>query len=114
MEDARSEEDKLKTTRAYLTQIEEARREREVYKTCVQKSKEGLLGYVCPKRPVQHQTSKMHYTFDFAESLILPYHAWQIGQVCFTTPRKKHLFGVMQMNYMKDEDETIGKLSIVS
>ena len=121
VEDARSEEDKLEATRAYLTHIEEARREREVYKTCVQESKEELLGYVCPNRPVQHQTSnltKMHYTFDFAQSLILPHHARQIGQIYFTTPRKMHLFGVrldglsMQMNYMIDEDETIGILSL--
>ena len=61
----------------------------------------------------------MHYTFDFAQSLILPHHARQIGQIYFTTPRKMHLFGVrldglsMQMNII-DEDETIGKLSLIS
>lgn len=57
----------------------------------------------------------MHYTFDFAQSLILPHHARQIGQLYFTTPRKIHLFGVrldglsMQLNYMIDADETIGR-----
>ena len=60
----------------------------------------------------------MHYTFDFAQSLILPHHARHIGQIYFTKPRKIPLFVVrldglsMQMNYMIDEDETIGILSL--
>ena len=39
VEVGRSEEDKLEAPNAYLTPIEGARREREVCKTCVQKSK---------------------------------------------------------------------------
>jgi hypothetical protein len=86
---------------------------------CVEESKEELEGYVRPVGPIQKQSSdltKMHYTFDFAQSLILPHHARQIGQLYFTTPRKIHLFGVrldglsMQMNYMMYEDETIGNI----
>ena len=119
VEDARSEEEKMDATRGYLLHIEEARREREVYKMCVEESKDELEGYVRPVGPIQKQSSdlkKMHYTFDFAQSLILPHHARQIGQLYFTTPRKIHLFGVrldglsMQMNYMMDEDETIGNI----
>lgn len=118
VEDARSEEEKIEATRAYLLHIEEARREREAYKMCVGASKEELLGYVRQDGKIQHQSSnllKMHYTFDVAQSLILPHHARQIGQLYFTAPRKIHLFGVrldglsMQLNYMIDEDETIGR-----
>lgn len=118
VKDARSEEEKIEATGAYLLHIEEARREREVYKMCVDASKEELLGYVRQDGEIQHQSSnvlKMHYTFDFAQSLILPHHARQIEQLYFTTPRKIHLFGVrldglsMQLNYMIDEDETIGR-----
>ncbi|XP_056000513.1 uncharacterized protein LOC130048183 [Ostrea edulis] len=107
----------MEATRAYLLHVEEARREREVYKMCVEASKEELVGYGCPLGPIPQQSSslkKMHYTFDFAHSLILPHHARQIGQLYFTTRRKIHLFGVrldglsMQLNYMMDEDETIG------
>lgn len=101
-----------------MLHIEEARREREAYKMCVDASKEELLGYVRQDSEIQHRSSnllKMHYTFDFAQSLILPHHARQIGQLYFTTPRKIRLFGVrldglsMQLNYMIDEDETIGR-----
>lgn len=117
VEDARSEEEKIEATRAYLLHIEEARREREAYKMSIDASKEELLGYVRQDSEIQHQSLnllKMHYTFDFAQSLILPHHARQIGQLYFTTPRKIPLFGVrldglsMQLNYMIDEDETIG------
>jgi hypothetical protein len=78
----------------------------------VDASKNELLGYVRPAgtiQPLSTNLSHVHYTFYFAQSLILPHHARQIGQLCFTTPRKIHLFGVRlyglseQMNYMIDE-----------
>ena len=56
-----------------------------------------------------------HYTFDFAQSVSIPYHARQPGPVYFKTARKVHLFGVCnegipkQVNYLLDESQTIGE-----
>ena len=56
-----------------------------------------------------------HYTFDFAQSVSIPYHARQPGPLYFKTARKVHLFGICnegipkQVNYLLDEAQTIGK-----
>lgn len=56
-----------------------------------------------------------HYTFDFAQSVSIPYHARQPGPVYFKSARKIHLFGVCnegipkQVNYLIDESQTIGE-----
>ena len=55
----------------------------------------------------------LHYTFDFAQQLQLPYHSRQVGPIYFKTPRKVQLFGVCcdvvpyQVNYLVDDACTI-------
>ena len=57
-----------------------------------------------------------HYTFDFAQSVCIPYHARQPCPVYFKCERKIHIFGVCnpqglpkQVNYLIDESQTIGQ-----
>ena len=65
--------------------------------------------------PCTNDLCEVHYTFDFAQSLTVPHHARQEGQLYFVTPRKVQLFGVCiegaasQVNYLIDEDCAIGK-----
>ena len=55
-----------------------------------------------------------HYTFDFAQSVHLPYHTKQVGPLYFTLPLKVQLFGIcnvgtkLQTSYNFDESQSIG------
>lgn len=69
------------------------------------------LGYPQSSSPLY----KEHYTFDFAQQLIIPYHSRQEGPLYFSFPHKVQLFGVCikgcreQYNYLVYEDQAIGK-----
>ena len=57
----------------------------------------------------------MHYSFDYAQQVHFPNNPQQPGPAYFLTARKCQLFGVtceptgVQINYLIDESETIGK-----
>lgn len=67
-----------------------------------------------PIPPNSTNLSRVHYTFDFSQNVLLPHHAMQMGPLYFIAGRKVHIFGVRhdsigkQYNYLIDEDQTIG------
>ena len=66
-----------------------------------------------PVRPCSRDLHKLHYMFDFAQNVLLPHTARQVGTIFFKTPRKVMLFAVnsglpKQFNYLIDESQTIG------
>ena len=97
MSDARSEEEKLRAATEMQEHIVRVQRERRVYQECVAKAKEGLQGVPIPEEPVPPMSSDYegaHVTFDFAQGVLIPHHARQIGALYFLTPRRVQVFGV--------------------
>lgn len=60
------------------------------------------------------ELTNVHYTFDFVQHFQLPHHSRQKGPTYFVQLRRVQVFGVRidgvsrQMNYVIDEDQTIG------
>jgi len=83
----------------------DAVKERELYNQCIKKALETSG---C-------STQYVHYTFDFSQKVSIPHHARQMGPLYFTTPDKIQIFGFRidgipkQLNFLIDENETIGK-----
>lgn len=113
-----TEAQKLAASEAFLSHLHAAQRERENYIQKTKDAKEEMdqLGAIepPPNPPCSTNLRKVHYTFDFAQNVSLPYSARQVGPVYFKTPRKVQIFGVnseavpKQINYLIDEAETIG------
>lgn len=105
--DAITETEKLETSEKMKDHIMSAQRERAVYNDCLKKS--------AVSRDDNSINRYCHYTFDFSQNMCLPHHARQMGPLYFTTLRKIQLFGIRidglptQLNFLIDEDETIGK-----
>ena len=116
---ARTEDEKLYATDKYHQHILQARKERETYKGCVERS---TLMF---ERRRHHANSggdnfpclDVHYTFDFSQYIKLPHHTREKGPTYFIQPRKIQIFGFRvdgdkQYNFLIDENETIGKYSL--
>ncbi|XP_061178380.1 uncharacterized protein LOC133187022 [Saccostrea echinata] len=115
--DARSEEDKLEALREFQNHIDIAQKERYLYKKLVKDSLEELQDIDRQEhhnQPLSSDMTKVHYTFDFSQSVALPHHARQMGALYFLTLKKVHIFGFrvddkpMQYNYLIGENETLG------
>ena len=116
--DAVGDEEKLATCDRLKTHLIAAQRERDHYKACTVRAEEELHNVVMaappPVQPCSVNLKEVHYTFDFAQNVCLPYTAHQVGPLYFKTPRKVQIFGVnseglpKQVNYLLDEAETIG------
>ena len=104
--DAEEEEEKLKISEAFSKHITQAKEERQFYRECVDASKALMQLAGTP--------NSVHYTFDYAQSLLLPHHLRQMGPLYFLQLKKVHLFGVCQegvpahFNFLFDEGQTIG------
>lgn len=107
--DAVTEEEKLTVTEMFHKHLEDARRERSHYRTCVENSVKEMSNWE------GGELSNVHYTFDFAQHFQLPHHSRQMGPTYFVQLRRVQVFGVRidglsrQMNYVIDEDQTIGQ-----
>lgn len=107
--DARTEEEKLTSVRAFQDHIEAARKERQHYRECIQEAVEEMGQWQ------GGQLQNVHYTFDFAQHFQLPHHARQMGPTYFVMLRRVQLFGVcidsasIQLNFLVDENQTIGQ-----
>jgi hypothetical protein len=112
--DARMEEEKLRATKDFEDHLQAAKRERLCYRKSIQDAAEEMGNW--------HggQLEHAHYTFDFAQHFQLPHHARQMGPTYFLQLRRVQIFGVridstaMQLNFLFDEDQTIGNLSEIS
>ena len=95
---ADSEEGSLAACRALADHIHDAQREREFYCEKTQEAKDELADFALleppPVRPCSRDLHKPHYTYDFAQNVLLPHTAHQVGPIFFKTPRKVMLFAV--------------------
>lgn len=98
--------------------FQSAQRERQVYKTSITEACEEVNGYVRPEGPVPPLSTdftKVHYTFDYSQSITIPHHSRHMGPLYFISGRKIQIFGVRldstskQFNYLIDEHQSIGK-----
>ena len=116
-----TEEDKVESTRAFQEHLSVSQEHRLLYSTAITRSYEALKSFTPAERrpgtsvPACSKNISLHYTFDFAQQLQLPYYSRQVGPIYFKTPRKVQLFGVCcdgapyQVNYLVDEACTIGE-----
>lgn len=113
------EDEKLAASAALTDHVLGAQREREMYKQRTLEAQAELKDFAMaappPVRPCSAPLTRVHYTFDFAQNVSLPYTARQVGPIYFKSPRKVQIFGVnsegipKQVNYLLDEADTIGK-----
>lgn len=116
---AHSECEKAESLKQFSDHLEAAKLEREFYRQATIKASKELEDYEGKRSGRSNACSRnlwaSHYTFDFAQSASIPYHARQPGPVYFKTARKVHLFGVCnqgipkQVNYLVDESQTMGQ-----
>lgn len=111
--DAVTEDEKMDATREFTEHLQEAKKEREEYRRTITDTMSSFEN--------TDSTSVIDpavYTFDFAQHFQLPHHARQMGPTYFAALRRIQLFGVridttaFQLNFMIDEDQTIGKTFI--
>ena len=101
-----TEDDKTTMMQAFTRHVEMARSERQYYLDCIHKAEESIGNEYIPQYG--------HYTFDFAQTAHLPYHARQVCLLYFKSPLKVQLFGIcndgpkLQTTYIYDESQSIG------
>ena len=107
-----SEEEKISCTSQFSDHLIQAQAERQSYLDSCLNSKLELSKHSVP--------NFAHYTFDFAQQLVLPHHSRQVGPMYFKVGRRVQLFGMCcdsnntQVNYLVDESETIGQNGTVT
>lgn len=96
-----------------------AKKERDYFRKSIQLSKESYLHALPDRKLSDVKDSVMHYSWDFAQQLHIPYEDHQVGPIYFKSPRITQLFGVccealpQQVNYLIDEADFPGKGSDV-
>ena len=101
-----TETEKMTTMQKCTRHIELARLERQYYLDCIQEAETSIANNA--------DAQYGHYTFDFAQSVHIPYHARQVGPLYFKSPLKVQLFVIcndgtkLQTNYLYDESQCIG------
>lgn len=101
-----TEDEKTRTMQDFTSHVEMARLECQHYLECIQRAEESIAN--------DEISQYGHYTFDFAQSVHLPYHARQVGPLYFKLPLKVQLFGIcndatkLQTNYIYSESQSIG------
>ncbi|XP_053375897.1 uncharacterized protein LOC123531691 [Mercenaria mercenaria] len=113
---AMSEDDKLSATGRYQSHILQARKERDVYKKCVERSAEMFRKRqeLDPSAGDNFSMDDIHYTFDFSQYVKLPHHSRENGPTYFIQPVKVQIFGFRvdgccQYNYLISENEILGR-----
>ncbi|XP_070539002.1 uncharacterized protein [Ptychodera flava] len=111
-----SEEEKLTLTSEYNDHVCCAKARREFYNECVSKSSvevSAASDVEIGSEPCSNDLFDVHYTFDFAQSFLLPHQTRQVSPLYFLSPLKVHCFGVcnealkFQINYLFDEADSI-------
>ena len=101
---------RLELCSALREHIELATSARDMYRESIQKAKDALI-QCQPNSPPSFE----HFTFDFAQQACIPHRAREVGALYFKVPRRIQIFGVAaeavpeQVNYLIDENQTIGK-----
>ena len=114
-----NEIEKVESLTRFSKHLKAAKLEREFYrKATATASKEleeyGKIVNSCGAACSRNLRAS-HYTFDFAQSVCIPYHARQPGPVYYKCATKIHIFGVSneglpkQVNYLIEESQTIGQ-----
>ena len=107
-----TEDERLTITESLKTHITAAMDARDHYRACITRAK---LAETDSIEQESDNVSYLHATFDFAQQATIPHHARQVGPLYFRVPRRVQIFGVAneglpkQVNYLVDENETIGK-----
>jgi hypothetical protein len=92
-----------------------AKKEREYFRESIQLSKESYQQALSDGKLSDNKDSVMHYSWDFAQHLHIPYEDHQVGPIYFKSPRIAQLFGIccealpQQVNYLIDEADFPGK-----
>ena len=114
-----SEEDKISAVEAHQDHLRKAKREREIYNSAVDASKDFLkchptISLLSRSRPCSLKGT-VHYSYDYAQQVHYPSNPEQPGPIYFKTPRKCGIFGICceslprQINYFIDESVATGK-----
>lgn len=115
-----SENEKSEIVRIQEIHLLNAERERSLYKTTCEESKDSISGLLdiidfnVTRQPCSFQ-SKMHYSFNYAQQVHLPSNPMQSGPISFKVLRKVGIFGVCcealprQVNFLIDEAGSVGK-----
>ncbi len=92
-----------------------AKKERDYFRESIQLSKESYQQVLPDGKLSDDKDSVMHYSWDFAQQLNIPYEDQQVGPIYFKSPRTAQLFGIccealpQQVNYLIDEADFPGK-----
>lgn len=92
-----------------------AKRERDYYRESIQQSTESYQRTSARRVKGRRKGLVMHYSWDFAQQLHVPYEDHQVGPLYFKSPRVAQLFGVccealpQQVNYLIDEADFTDK-----
>ena len=113
---ARTDNDKLVATRAYMDHTGTFTAERNFYNDCIKSGKDSIGASNI--QPGLHEANvndmTTHYVFDYSQMFSVPHFSQQVGPLYFITPEKIQCFGIcnssipLQTNYLLDEDSTIG------
>ncbi|XP_033739923.1 uncharacterized protein LOC117327181 isoform X1 [Pecten maximus] len=112
-----TEADKMEASTDFAEHISSAQKERDHYRQKCHAAIAGLQGHpksTVPVPPTSMDLNDVHYTFDYAQSVLLPSHCRQEGALYFRSPYKANLFGIcndgrsLQTNYLFGEDQSIG------
>jgi len=92
-----------------------AKKERDYFRESIQLSKESYQQELPDGKLNDNRDSVMHYSWDFAQQLHIPYEDHQVGPIYFKSARIVQLFGIccealpQQVNYLIDEADFPGK-----
>ena len=70
----------------FKTHLEDAQKERDAYLAAIEQSKHA--------NSTSEQPDYVHYTFDFAQQVFLPYHSRQVGPLYYKVPLRVQIFGI--------------------
>ena len=91
-----TEDDKLGASLAFSEHILKAQKEREFLNICIKHAKDELSDreVLSPVSPCSQDLFSVHYTFDFAQSFMLPHQSRQVSQLYFLNPLRVNCFGI--------------------
>ena len=94
------------------THLDDPQKERDAYLAAIEQSKHA--------NSTSEQQDYVHYTFDFAQQVFLPYHSRQVGPLYYKVPLRVQIFGIcndgisLPTNYLFNEAQTIGQNGTLS
>lgn len=109
------EDYKLECLTAAKEHLLAAKKERDYFRESIQLSKDSYQQVLPGGWPSDNKDSVMHYSWDFAQQLHIPYEDHQVGPIYFKSPRIAQLFGICcealprQVNYLIDEADFPGR-----